>query len=214
MKLGVLASHGGTTLQAIVDAIADGRLDAQVCVVISNNSQSGAMQRARHAGIPTAHISGATHPDAEKRDASIRDTLQKHRADEVVLAGYMKPLGSRTLDAFDGRIINTHPSLLPKFGGAGFYGIRVHEAVLAAGEQTTGASVHIVRGDYDTGPVIAQKELQVHAGDTPETLQERVKQVEQVLLIEVLQARAEQLHSLAADCSASTNSDSSQVRHV
>jgi phosphoribosylglycinamide formyltransferase-1 len=186
MRLGVLASHGGTTLQAILDAINSGTLQAEVVVLISNNSRSGAMERARTAQVPTAHISGTTHPDESARDNAIRDTLLRHEVDLVVLAGYMKPLGNPTLAAWDGRIINTHPSLLPKFGGAGFYGIKVHEAVLAAGETTTGASVHLVRGAYDTGPVIAQCELPVLADDTASSLQARVKAVEQALLIDVL----------------------------
>lgn len=186
MKLGVMASHGGTTLQAIIDAIASGTLHASVAVLISNNSRSGAMQRARAAGIPTVHISGVTHPDEARRDQAICDALRAAGVELVVLAGYMKPLGQLTLCSFDGRIINTHPSLLPKFGGAGFFGIHVHAAVLHAGESTTGASVHLVRGDYDTGPVIARCELPVLPGDTPESLQERVKPAERSLLVDVL----------------------------
>ncbi|MBM4206181.1 MAG: phosphoribosylglycinamide formyltransferase [Gammaproteobacteria bacterium] len=191
MKLGVLASHGGTTLQAILDAISSGQLLAEVAILVSNNSRSGAMERALNHGLPTAHISGATHPDDDNRDKAIRNALQQCEVDLVVLSGYMKPLGSATLAAFDGRIINTHPSLLPKFGGAGFYGIHVHEAVLAAGESTTGASVHLVRGEYDTGPVIAQCELPVLAADTALSLQERVKSAEQSLLIDVLKRWAQ-----------------------
>ncbi len=144
------------------------------------------MDRARAAGIPTAHISGSTHPDDETRDHAVRDAMLDANVDLAVLAGYMKPLGNATLTAFDGRIINTHPSLLPKFGGAGFFGIHVHTAVIAAGEKVTGASVHLVRGDYDTGPVIAQSELPVLPEDTPESLQERVKSAEQTLLIDVI----------------------------
>jgi phosphoribosylglycinamide formyltransferase 1 len=186
MKLGVLASHGGTTLQAIIDA--SDRLQCEVVVVISNNSRSGAMERARAAGIKHAHISTSTHPDDAARDLAIRDALHAQGVELVLLAGYMKPLGPLTLSAYDGRIINTHPSLLPKFGGTGFYGIKVHEAVIAAGETVTGASVHIVRGDYDTGPVIAQSEVPVLSTDTPETLQARVKTAEQALLLGVLEA--------------------------
>ena len=186
MKLGVLASHGGTTLQAIIDAITAGTLPARIAILISNNSRSGAMERARLAGIPTVHISGATHPDERERDQAVHDALLGHAVDLVVLAGYMKPLGNTTLAGFAGRIINTHPSLLPKFGGEGYYGIRVHQAVLAAGEATTGASVHLVQDGYDTGPVIAQRELPVDPDDTAESLQERVKQAEQRLLLEVL----------------------------
>ena len=120
MKIGVLASHAGSTLQAVLDAVNDRRLDARVCIVISNNSGSGALLRATSMGIPTAHISSVTHPDDSARDTSMRDILLDRQVDLVLLAGYMKTIGSATQAAFDGRIINTHPSLLPKFGGAGF----------------------------------------------------------------------------------------------
>ncbi|HEU5194409.1 MAG TPA: formyltransferase family protein, partial [Methylomirabilota bacterium] len=106
--------------------------------------------------------------------------------DLVVLAGYMKKLGPRTLAHFRGRIINTHPALLPKFGGRGMYGLHVHGAVLAAGEKTTGASVHLVDEEYDTGRIVAQCEVDVRAGDTPETLAERVQRHERALLVDVL----------------------------
>ena len=186
MNIGVLASHAGSTLQAVLDAITTGRLDARVSIVISNNSGSGALLRAADAGIPTAHISGTTHPDGTTRDVTIRDTLQAHQVDLVLLAGYMKPIGLSTQAAFTGRIINTHPSLLPKFGGAGFYGLKVHAAVIAAGERESGATVHHVSGSYDTGAIIAQQSVSVMVGDTPESLQDRVKSAEQTLLLKVL----------------------------
>jgi phosphoribosylglycinamide formyltransferase 1 len=186
MNIGVLASHAGSTLQAVLDAIANGRLDARVSIVISNNSGSGALLRASEAGIPTAHISGTTHPHDTARDVAIRDILQAHQVDLVLLAGYMKPIGLATQTAFAGRIINTHPSLLPKFGGTGFYGLKVHAAVIAAGELESGATVHHVSGSYDTGAIIAQQSVAVVVGDTPESLQERVKAAEQTLLLNVL----------------------------
>jgi len=186
MNIGVLASHAGSTLQAVLDAIDTGQLDARVCIVISNNSASGALARATRAGIPTAHISGATHPDDDARDITMRNTLLAQQVDLLLLAGYMKPIGPATLKAFDARIINTHPSLLPKFGGTGFYGLKVHAAVLAAGEHESGATVHHVSGSYDTGAIIAQQRVSVVAGDTPESLQDRVKTVEQALLVKVL----------------------------
>jgi phosphoribosylglycinamide formyltransferase-1 len=120
-------------MQAIIDACRDERLDARSCVVISNNSDSMALQRARDAGIAGYHISGRTHP-GEAEDAAILETLRRHGVDTVILAGYMKRLGPQTLQAYRGRILNIHPALLPKFGGQGMYGKRVHEAVLQAGE--------------------------------------------------------------------------------
>lgn len=190
MNIAVLASHAGTTLQAVLDACASGALPARVGLVISNNPESGALQRARMAGVPCRHLSGKTHPDPEALDQAIRDNLQAAEADLVMLAGYMKKLGALTLEAYAGRILNTHPALLPKFGGPGMFGQHVHRAVLAAGEAESGASVHLVAGDYDTGPVIAQCRVPVLADDTPESLAERVQASERQLVVEVLSSIA------------------------
>ena len=144
VRLGFLVSHGGSNMQAIIDAWKEGRLHAEPAVVISNNSASGGMERARQEGIPAIHLSAATHPDPSDLDAAIARALEAHGVDLVILAGYMKLLGPRTLSRYRGRILNVHPALLPKYGGKGFYGKRVHEAVLAAGERVTGASIHLV----------------------------------------------------------------------
>lgn len=190
LRLGVLASHNGTTLQAIIDACESQMLTARIVTVISNNSQSGAARRAHHHAIPFFHLSSHAYPVPEALDQAICQALQDCQTDIVVLAGYMKKLGSHTLSHFQGRILNTHPSLLPKFGGQGMYGARVHAAVLDAGEATTGASIHLVDAEYDTGPVIAQCEVPVQAGDTVESLAERVQTRERVLLVETLQTIA------------------------
>ena len=186
MRIGVLASHEGTTLQAIIDACAAGTLPVRVATVISNNADAGALRRACTAGIPTHHLSGQTHPQPAALDAAIAGTLVEHDVTLVVLAGYMKKLGPHTLARFRGRIVNTHPALLPKFGGAGMYGLHVHRAVLAAGEAKTGASVHLVDAEYDTGPVLAQCEIPILDTDTPEGLAERVQQHERALLVDAL----------------------------
>jgi phosphoribosylglycinamide formyltransferase-1 len=186
LRLGFLASHGGSNMQAILDACAAGRLDAVPCVAISNNSDSMALQRARMAGIPAYHISGTTHP-GEAEDREILRVLRVHGADTVVLAGYMKKLGPETLAAYEGRVLNIHPALLPKYGGQGMYGRRVHEAVLAAGETVTGVTVHVVDALYDHGRILAQCEVAVAPGDTPETLAARVLAYEHRLYPETLQ---------------------------
>jgi phosphoribosylglycinamide formyltransferase-1 len=186
MKIAVLASHEGTTLQAIIDAGAGGAILCRIVAVLSNNGDAGALRRARTAGIPAVHLSSRTHPDPDALDAAVCQTLVDHETEVVVLAGYMKKVGPRTLARFRGRILNTHPALLPKFGGHGMFGLHVHRAVLAAGEATTGATVHVVDEDYDTGPLIAQCEVPVHAGDTPETLAARVQERERALLVDVL----------------------------
>ena len=187
LRLGVLASHGGTNLQAIIDACADGRLNARLSVVISNNSGERALQRARSSGIPAFHLSGQTHPAPEQLDRAISETLVAHGVDLVVMAGYMKLLGPRTLSRFRGRVLNTHPALLPRFGGAGMYGDRVHEAVLGAGEKLTGVTVHVADDLYDHGAIVAQCEVPVHKGDTVETLRARVLAREHEFLVETLQ---------------------------
>ena len=187
LRLGILASHAGTTMQAIVDACLQGRLHADVRVVIGNNSRSGALARARTHGIAIAHLSGATHPNADDLDRAIMETLDDHRVDVVALAGYMKRLGPLVLSRYKGRLLNTHPALLPKFGGQGMFGDRVHKAVLATGEKVSGATVHVVEDDYDTGPVLSSVEVPVEKGDTPETLRERVQKAEREHYVEVLE---------------------------
>jgi phosphoribosylglycinamide formyltransferase-1 len=186
LNLGVLASGEGTTLQAVLDACRDGRLAARVSVVISNNSGAGALRRAEAAGVPRRHLSSKTEASEAALDEAITSALGGAGADVVLLAGYMKKLGAQTLRAFAGRILNTHPALLPKFGGHGMYGERVHRAVLAAGERESGATVHLVTDEYDTGPVVRQCRVAVAADDTFETLARRVQAAERELVVEVL----------------------------
>ena len=186
MKLGLLASGRGTVLQSILDACKSGRLAAEPTLVISNNSRSGAAERARLEGVPVSHLSGRTHSDAGELDAAILAALEEHHVELVVLAGYMKQIGPQVLARFRGRILNTHPALLPKFGGPGMYGQHVHEAVLAAGESETGVSIHLVDADYDTGPVVAQCRVPVLEGDDAGRLAERVQKRERVFYVDTL----------------------------
>jgi len=176
LKIGFLASHNGSNVQAIVEACNAGALQAEPCVVVSNNSRSGVLKRARVESIAAYHLSERTHPDA--LDGALLATMRRHGVEVVCLAGYMKPLGAQMLAAYGGRIVNVHPSLLPKYGGRGMYGLRVHQAVLAAGESESGATVHLVVGPYDEGAVLAQDRVPVVADDTPTTLQARVLAVE------------------------------------
>ncbi|HYL79216.1 MAG TPA: phosphoribosylglycinamide formyltransferase [Candidatus Acidoferrum sp.] len=190
LHLGFLASHGGSNMQAIIDACKAGRLCAKPCVVISNNSDSMALQRAKSEGIPAHHISSQTHPgDAEDRE--ILRVLRLHGVDTVILAGYMKRLGPLTLADYRRRILNIHPALLPRFGGQGMYGRHVHEAVLAAGEKVTGVTVHVIDEHYDTGPILNQCRVPVEPGDTVETLSARVLKHEHRLYVETLQKISE-----------------------
>ncbi len=187
LRLGVLASHGGTNLQAIMDACKQGRLNAAVRVVISNNSKSTALERARKEGVPACHLSGTTHPAPEQLDQATLLTLEKHEVDLVLLAGYMKLLGPQTLSRYRNRVLNIHPALLPKYGGKGMFGLNVHEAVIAAKESLTGVTIHIVDEEYDRGPIVARCEVAVLEGDTPESLAARVLEREHELWVETLQ---------------------------
>lgn len=191
LRLGFLASHNGTNMQAIIDACRQGRLDAEARVVVSNNSKSGALERARNEGIPYYHLSGKTHPDPCELDKAIIEALLKHKVSLVILAGYMKKLGPLTLFAYRNRILNIHPALLPKFGGEGMYGENVHKAVLASGDKVSGVTIHIVDAEYDHGLIVAQAEVPVVEGDTADLLAARVLKREHEFFAETLQKIAE-----------------------
>ena len=186
MRLAVLASHEGSTLQALIDACANRELDAQVVLVISNNSQAGALRRADVAGIERHHISGKTHASQEGADHAMAAALNDAQVDWVLLLGYMKKMGDNVLSQYSGRIINTHPALLPAFGGQGFFGRKVHEAVHAAGVAESGATLHLVGSEYDTGPIIAQVTVPVSTDDDVDAIEHRVKAAEKKLLLDTL----------------------------
>ena len=186
LRLGFLASHGGSNVQAIVDACRSGKLDATPCVVICNNSDAQVIVRARAAGIATLHLSSRTHASPEALDAAMLEALREHDVNLIVLAGYMRKLGPQTLAHYRGRVLNIHPALLPKFGGAGMFGHHVHDAVIAAGEKETGVTIHLVTEEYDQGPILAQRRIPVLTNDTAESLATRVLEVEHALYAETL----------------------------
>jgi phosphoribosylglycinamide formyltransferase-1 len=186
LAIGFLASHGGSNMQAILDAIAAGALPAEPRIVICNNSGARALERARAAGVPGLHLSAAALGSEEALDRAMLEALRGHGVGLVVCAGYMRKVGPRVLAAYVRRMLNIHPALLPRHGGKGMYGIRVHEAVLAAGERETGVTVHLVDEVYDHGPIVAQARVPVQPGDTPEALQARVLQAEHRLYPETL----------------------------
>ena len=186
MNVGVLASHEGTTLQSLLDAFAGGRIQGRVAVVVSNNGDAGALRRARQAGVPAVHLSLKTHADPAALDAAIRGALVAADVDVVFLAGYMKKLGPLVLRAFEGRVLNTHPALLPRFGGPGMYGDRVFEAVLEAGAAESGVSIHLVDADYDTGAIVRQCKVPVFRGDSLDDLKARVRAREKEFVVETL----------------------------
>lgn len=184
LKIAVLVSGGGTNLQAIIDSIEKGTItNAEISVVISNNPNAYALERAKKHGIEAVCISPKQY---EKREEFNRDFLEKlnsYQVDLVVLAGFLVVLPEMMIKQYENRIINIHPSLIPSFCGKGFYGLKVHEEALARGVKVTGATVHFVDAGTDTGPIIFQKAVEVKQGDTPEVLQHRVmEEAEWVLL--------------------------------
>jgi len=182
LKLAVFISGGGTNLQALIDARAGGSLKAEIKAVISNNSKAYGLERAKQAGIETFHISRIVYSDDKEYRQALLDVLEKFNIDLVVLAGYMKLLPSVIVKKYYGRIINIHPALLPKYGGKGMYGLKVHEAVLLSGDKFSGATVHMVDDRYDHGPILLQRRVLVELGDTAETLAARVLEIEHQIL--------------------------------
>lgn len=182
----MLASGGGSNLQALIDAHARGDLPCPIVLVLSNHADAGALARARAAGIATAHVSRKTHADPSAR---MLELLREHAVDVVVLAGWLALIEPSLIAAYPERIVNIHPAPLPRFGGKGMYGLHVHRAVLAAGVTTTGPTIHLVDERYDEGPVLAHAEVPVEPSDTPESLQQRVQRAEHELFWRVLRDR-------------------------
>ncbi len=174
-KIAVCVSGGGTNLQAIIDKVQDGTIkNTEIAVVISNKKDAYALERAKKAGIEAECISPKDYSDREQFADAMLDTLKKHHIDLVVLAGYLVIVPERMIKEYRNRIINIHPSLIPAHCGMGYYGLKVHESVLATGNKVTGATVHFVDEEADHGPIILQKAVEVCEGDTPEILQKRV----------------------------------------
>lgn len=184
LRLAVLVSGGGTNLQAIIDAINGGAVtNAKIDVVISNNANAYALERARDHGIEGMCISPKSYESREQFNDALTQTITDRGIDLVVLAGYLVILPPQLIAAYKNRIINIHPSLIPSFCGTGYYGLKVHEAALKRGVRVTGATCHFVDEGTDTGPIILQKAVEVLADDTPKSLQRRVmEQAEWVIM--------------------------------
>jgi phosphoribosylglycinamide formyltransferase-1 len=186
MRLGFLASHSGSSMQAILAAIRQGVLKAEAAIAIANNADAPALAYAKAAGLATRHISARSHGDAAAADRAIAEALQEAGVELVVLSGYMRKLGPATLGAYRDRILNIHPALLPKYGGQGMYGGKVHAAVVAAGETETGATIHLVDEIYDHGAPLAQRRVPVLPEDTAETVEAKVRAIEPGLYVDTL----------------------------
>ena len=185
-RLAVMVSGGGTDLQSVIDGVEDGRIPAEIVVVIASKPGIYALERARKAGIPGIVICKKEYADEEAFFEANLAALRQYGAEGVVLAGYLSILGKRMIEAFPNKIINIHPSLIPSFCGKGYYGLKVHKAALEYGVKVSGATVHFVDEGADTGPIIAQRSVPVLPGDTPETLQQRVLEVDHEILPEAV----------------------------
>ena len=187
INISVMVSGGGSNLQALIDGVNGGRIEgAGIVLVLSSKEGAFALERASRAGIKTIVISKKDYPDESEKTDAILKALAEAKTDLVVTAGYMSIIDKRVCSAYKGRIINIHPALLPKHGGVGYYGIRVHQAVLEAGDKETGATVHFIDEEgVDSGEIILQKKVPVLEDDTPETLQKRVlEEVEHKIIVE------------------------------
>jgi phosphoribosylglycinamide formyltransferase-1 len=184
LKLGFLASGNGSSARAIVGAIRAGKLAAEARLMVSNNRSAPALAFAAEAGVAALCIPTQGDPDAA--DARLVEAMLSHGVEVIVLSGYLRQLGPRTLGRYAGRILNIHPGPLPAFGGHGMYGRRVHEAVIAAGVAESGICIHLVDEEYDRGPVIARRAVAVEPGDTPDSLEARVTALEPAFFVETL----------------------------
>lgn len=197
LRVGVMVSGGGTNLQAILDAIEAGTItNTEIVVVISNNPGAYALERAKNYGIDGVCLSPKSFESREAFSEAFLQKVDEYQLDLIVLAGFLVTIPTAMITKYEHRIINIHPSLIPSFCGVGYYGLKVHEAALARGVKITGATVHYVDNGMDTGPIILQKAVEVHDGDTPEVLQKRVmEQAEWVILPQAINMIANQQKS-------------------
>lgn len=175
LRVVVLVSGGGTNLQAIIDSVANGTItNTELVGVISNNYGVYALERAKNAGIDNQVVSPKDYSSREEFNDALLDKVNAYKPDLIVLAGFLVVIPEKMIDAYENKIINIHPSLIPSFCGTGYYGLKVHEAALSRGVKVSGATVHYVDKGTDTGPIILQKAVEVKEGDTPKTLQQRI----------------------------------------
>ena len=185
LNIGFMASYNGSGMTSVLQAYKKG-LQINPTVLICNNKNANAFKNAKEFDLPCYHLSSKTHKDIKDLDETICLTLKQHNVDLLILSGYMKKLGPKTLSEFHYKILNIHPSLLPKFGGKGMYGDHVHAAVLENKEKETGATVHIVTEEYDQGPIINQQKVSLTDHETVESIRTKVQQIEAHLYVDTL----------------------------
>lgn len=186
LKICFFASHSGSNMQAIINSVESGTLDAEIKCLITNNSNSYSIQRAINHNFPYYHISSVKFPNQVDLVNEIKRVLDINGINIIVLAGYMKLLPTEVIEYMNGRVLNIHPALLPKFGGEGMWGMNVHRAVIESGEKESGATIHLVDSQYDRGRILGQKKLLINENETPESLSSRVLELEHQLYSEVL----------------------------
>ncbi len=191
LKFAVMASGGGTDFQSLIDAVQSGQINAEICCLVAGKPDIYAIERAKAAGIPVEVVQKKSFDTVEAFDEAILAVLKAHAADFVVLAGYLSIIGKKTISAYRNKIINIHPSLIPSFCGMGMYGGKVHEAVIEYGAKFSGATVHFVDEEADTGPIIMQQVVPVMEDDTPEKLAARVLETEHRILPEAVALMAD-----------------------
>jgi len=185
-KITVFASGSGTNFKKIHQAALDNRIPASVTCLICNNPEAGALSYAKKQGIRTCLISHTDFDSEQTFAARLNEVLRSEKPDLIALAGYLKKIPDSVIEQYHGKIINIHPSLLPKYGGKGWYGMKVHQAVIENNEPVSGCTVHYVTTEYDEGPIIAQKQITVSPDDTPETLANKIQKLEHQLYPEVI----------------------------
>jgi len=190
MNIAVFASGRGSNFNAILNAVTEGRLPARVSLLVSNNSNAGAMELARSRNIPAVHVSQRQFSSEDEDGERLLALLTQYHVDLIALAGYMKRVPVKVIERFRNKIVNIHPALLPDFGGEGMFGIHVHEAVIATGAKVSGATVHIVDEEYDHGVIVLQKTVDISPNDTPETLAAKVLKIEHEIYPQALAAFA------------------------
>lgn len=193
IRIAVFVSGSGSNLQSIIDHCADGYIPGEVVLVVSSKDDAYGLVRAQKAGIPGIVHKRKSFTDGDTADRDLLDRLSEHKVDLIALAGYLKMVPPAIIDRFRDRIVNIHPALLPKYGGKGMYGIRVHTAVIEAGDRESGATIHIVDEIYDHGKILAQEKVPVLPGDTPEELAARVLKVEHTLYPRAIKEYAERI---------------------
>ena len=187
MRIAIFASGSGSNAEAIIRASREGRLSSEVGLVISNNVNAGVLKRAKALEVNNSVIDPRSFESEELYITSLFSTLDEHEIDFIALAGYLKMVQPELIDKYRNKITNIHPALLPSFGGKGFYGMKVHEAVIEAGCKVSGVTIHLVNEKYDRGAIIAQRTLRVLDDDSPESLAERVLKIEHEIYPEALQ---------------------------